>query len=410
MEKIKFIHCADLHLDSPFKGLRQLPKELFNRIMDSTFLSFKRIIDKAISSKVDFIVISGDLFDEEDRSIKAQARLREQFQRLNENGIPAYVIHGNHDFLGSRLLEMEMPENVHIFGDQVESMTYFTKNGQVVHLYGFSYGKRHIVENQLPHYPIATSKDEYHIGLLHGSEGNSQTAHEKYAPFNITEMKTKQYDYWALGHIHSRSELTSKPPIVYPGNIQGRHSKETGPKGCYEVHLTKNGSELYFIETNDIRFETASISLKNVHHLSEMFDLLKETIESYREFGGTFLELKLQDTDQLPQAILERINNGELVQALQDGEELQQGFVWIHQLKVINKELKINTEDQQSFIHTFLQTFDEWTHEDWERFLSDLYQHPQAFRYLEYLDDDEKEGLLKDVKSMTNSLLLGESR
>ncbi|MBM7586420.1 DNA repair exonuclease SbcCD nuclease subunit [Bacillus pakistanensis] len=410
MEKIKFIHSADLHLDSPFKGLRQLPQKLYKRIMESTFQSFKRIIDKAISSKVDFVLISGDLFDEEDRSIKAQARLREQFQRLNEIGIPAFVIHGNHDFLGSRLLEMEMPENVHIFGDRVEKMTYSTKNGQMVHLYGFSYGKRHIVENQLQHYPIAASNDDYHIGLLHGSEGNSKTSHEKYAPFTIAEMKTKQYDYWALGHIHTRSELSSIPPIVYPGNIQGRHSKETGPKGCYEVHLTKNESELNFITTNEIRFEEVSISLKNVHHLSEVYDLIKETIESYRKFGGIFLEMKLQDADHLPQAIHDRINNGEMVQALQDGEELHQDFVWIHQLKIENKEIKINSDDQQSFIHTYLQIFDEWIDEDWERFLSDLYQHPQAFRYLETLSDEEKEGLLNDVKSMTNSILLGESR
>ena len=101
-----FIHAADLHLDSPFVGLKYLPTQLFERMRESTFLAFSRLITFAIKEQVDFVLLSGDLYDGEERSLKAQLRLKKEFDRLHAAGIEVYVIHGNHDHLGGKWLDL----------------------------------------------------------------------------------------------------------------------------------------------------------------------------------------------------------------------------------------------------------------------------------------------------------------
>lgn len=126
MEPIKFIHAADLHLDSPMVGLKDLPDFIFERLKESTFRSFMKLIDVAISEKVDFVIIAGDLYDASDRSIKAQNILREQMLRLHKAGIRAFIVHGNHDHLGGEWIKLTMPENVFMFGETPE-VTRFQK-------------------------------------------------------------------------------------------------------------------------------------------------------------------------------------------------------------------------------------------------------------------------------------------
>lgn len=152
MSQLQFIHTADLHLDSPFIGLQYLPKTILNRIQESTFASFIKIVDNAISLKVDFVLIAGDLYDGEDRSIKAQARLRKQMIRLEQAGIEVFILHGNHDHLGGNWTTIDMPSNVHVFSSSVEMKSFITKKGQRVHIYGFSYPERHVTEKRINEY------------------------------------------------------------------------------------------------------------------------------------------------------------------------------------------------------------------------------------------------------------------
>ena len=114
MEQIRFIHTADLHLDSPFLGLNKLPDKLFGRLQESTFSALERIVDTAIEKSVDFVLFVGDLFDGEDRSIKAQARLRKQLKRLEEEDISAFITYGNHDHMAGDWVKLDMPDNVYI--------------------------------------------------------------------------------------------------------------------------------------------------------------------------------------------------------------------------------------------------------------------------------------------------------
>ncbi|WP_409253333.1 exonuclease SbcCD subunit D [Bacillus sp. SCS-153A] len=403
MSEIRFIHTADLHLDSPFKGLKHLPEELFQRVWNSTFKSFERVVDKAIALNVEFVLIAGDLYDEEDRSIRAQARLKKQFERLNDEGISVYVIHGNHDYLGNYLSHLEMPPNVKVFGSEVEEIIHQTDAGQRVHLYGFSYDTRHVLQRKIADYPVAAKDGGIHIGLLHGSEAGEASAHEPYAPFTLKELKEKNYHYWALGHIHVRQELSALPPVVYPGNIQGRHRKETGPKGCYAVTISGGETKLQFIETQEILWEKTSISLKNSNTLSQVFELCKLEIDQYRNEGVTFLEIEFTEIQGTGSDILAKIKNGEILEAFQDGEEQQENPVWVHSMRILDTSPLAFVEGQETFLNDMIHTIEKWDEQDMDEVSSDLFLHPQAHRYIDKLDRNEQEEVKQSVLSMLAS-------
>ena len=227
---IKFIHCADLHLDSPFKSRHYLSPSILNDVKQSGYNSFTNIIDDAIKEQVDFVIISGDLFDQDNRTLRAEVYLREQFKKLEQEQIFVYIIHGNHDPL-SDSVHTVWPENVTVFSDKVSTYQLITKNGQVVYLHGFSYQKDASYENKVDEYPESTGNKGIHIGLLHGTYSQASNVKNRYTEFNVEDLNSKLYHYWALGHIHERQMISELSQIHYPGNIQARHFKEKGEKG-----------------------------------------------------------------------------------------------------------------------------------------------------------------------------------
>ncbi|MHC8521464.1 metallophosphoesterase family protein [Rossellomorea sp. H39__3] len=353
MKKIRFLHAADLHLDSPFKGLKNLPAARFKNIQGSTFASFERLIDEALKREVDFVLISGDLFDEEDRSIRAQARLVQQFDRLEGKGIPVFIIHGNHDHLGGFRVQLDMPPHVHIFSDKPEWKHLRTKEGADVSIAGFSYGSRHIHERMIP----ITQRQRatgIRIALLHGSEGSIEADHEPYAPFTIKELVGKGYHYWALGHIHKRQILHKDPYIVYPGNIQGRHRKETGPKGCYEVEMEGDRTELTFIPVQEVEWVQKSVSLDGVTRFGELYNRIREAVDSC---GEAMIELRLEGKGSLGEEEWRRIQNGEVLDTIQSAMEDEQGIKWVH--RVSFEEEKLILEEHDPFSKVMFKMLDE---------------------------------------------------
>ncbi|KPL61535.1 metallophosphoesterase family protein [Rossellomorea vietnamensis] len=398
MEDIKFFHVADLHLDSPFRGLKHLPKEVFERIHNSTFASFEKVVKEAIEREVDFMILSGDLFDEEDRSIRAQAKLAKQFQILHSHEIPVYVVHGNHDHLSSRRLELDMPDNIHIFHEKTEVKQLTTRKGTLVELVGFSYGTRHIRERRIGEYPKGTA-DRFTIGILHGSEGSMHSSHETYAPFTINELLEKNYHYWALGHIHQRRILHEEPFIVYPGNIQGRHRKETGAKGCYEVILGEHGTELTFIPTNDLIWETCGVSLHGIGRFGEVFQRIQGAMESISE--DSLIEIVLTDGDSLPEDMMSKVENGDLLEALQSDIENQGKLKWVHSIRRSPGTTVLKERDP--FLQDVISTLESLEGEEWKEVLAELYEHPSIYRFLEPLEVEEKNELIEETKHLLKS-------
>lgn len=254
---MKFIHAADLHLDSPFLGLQHLPNGLLAQVRASTFTAATKVFDKAIAEHVDFVLLAGDLFDRAEQSVAAQAYLFEQFDRLNDVGIPALISFGNHDYLADQHQTVAYPANVTVFGPEVGTQTLTLASGETVAISGFSYPQRWVPEDQVIQFPTHASTD-WHIGMLHGAISTGSGDH--YAPFTVAELLAKHYDYWALGHIHHRQVLNDQPPILYAGNTQGRAITETGTKGAYLV-TSRNGQLVpEFFETSTINWEMANLS------------------------------------------------------------------------------------------------------------------------------------------------------
>ena len=403
MKRVTFIHAADLHLDSPMSGLKHLPPSIFKKLQESTFEAFTKIVDSAIFHNVDFIILAGDLFDGEDRSIRAQTRFRKEMERLAECGIAVYAVHGNHDHMDGRWAHLPLPENVHIFSHEVEVAKHIAENGTSVHLYGFSYPKRHVAERMIDQYSRENGAD-LHIGILHGSfEGSSD--HAQYAPFRINDLLEKDFDYWALGHIHKREILISQPPVIYPGNIQGRNRKETGPKGCYLVELDSSGAKTEFLEAAPVIWENAEIDASKSESYQEIYELCLSLIEEKRQNRkGTIINLTLNDVG-LSDHELRSITNGELLESLQEEEAEEESFVWISGLAVNEKRMwnKEKLAHESDFFSELFKTAGHFAEGSESALI--LYAHPLARRFLGELTKDDKQRIAEEAEALLVDLL-----
>jgi len=398
-EGIKFIHCADLHLDSPFQGFFDLPEEMLAQVRDSTFQAFERVIQQAIHHEVDFVLIVGDLFDQDGRSLKAQVRLRKGFEKLHEQGINVYLSHGNHDHLGGSFYSIEYPENVHIFnGEAVTSFPFYKMEEKRAEIYGFSYEQRAVTEPKAEEF-TPSSEDVFHIGMLHGSLATN-TDHDVYAPFRIEDLYQRGLDYWALGHIHKRQQLSDEPPILYSGNIQGRHRNESGEKGCYLVELTETGHTLQFLPTHMIRFETHSFDIEDCETLVDVEKKMYDWKEGLRkESSPVLLHLKFNgplpsSDDQAPDII------EELRQIWNEQEEGQKDWIWIYKLSGSQEKGVDRGQLAQGshFVGELLRSLEET--EDIDGDIRDLTQHHSLRKYIQGFSEEEKDEIVKSAEDL----------
>lgn len=403
MKQISFIHAADLHLDSPMVGLKHLPANILSRVRESTFTALGKLTSAAIDNNVDFVILAGDLYDGEDRSLRAQSRFRNEMKKLSQKGIPVYVIHGNHDHLNGSWVHLDMPSNVHFFSSDVEMKIFHTKRGEKVHLYGFSYLQRHILDKRIDDYQKQERAD-FHIGILHGNEGGG-TDHDNYAPFTIKDLHEKEFDYWALGHIHKRTILSETPPIIYPGNLQGRNKKEVGVKGCYCITLNELEAKKEFVATSDVVWEEVSVDAASAQSFQEIFQLCQITIERYRKAGiGTLLTMNLKNV-QLDDYQEKRVLDTDLLELLVDYENDEESFVWIVNLSLEdNQQLdRKNLMKEADFFSELFATIDDFQNP--EAALAPLYEHQMGRKYLKSLTEGEQKELLEKAEKLLIGLL-----
>ncbi len=222
---MKFLHAADIHLDSPLAGLRardDLPDAV---IRHCTRRAFANMVDLARAEDVAFVVIAGDLYDGDWKDFSSGLFFAEQMQRL---GRPCFLLRGNHDARSVITRNLRLPPNVREFSSRTCQTFELAEAGVALH--GHSFPNRAVPEDLSAGYRDPVN-GMVNIGVLHTS-ADDPGEHETYAPCSIPDLTLKNYDYWALGHIHARRVLSERPWIVFPGNLQGRHPKETGPKGC----------------------------------------------------------------------------------------------------------------------------------------------------------------------------------
>ncbi|MGM0445203.1 MAG: metallophosphoesterase family protein [Bacillota bacterium] len=279
--EVNFIHTADLHLGSRIK-INTNSFDIDANIYNAVYNSFKKIIDTAINKSVDFIIISGDIFDNESRSVKATRFFINQCSRLEKENIGVYLINGNHDPYKNNGELFELPQNVHICETEEVSAFNVYKNEKIIaRILGQSY--RGPSENRKMYkYYTTNNQNVYNIGMLH-----TQLDPNNYNYVPITKndlLSNDNIDYWALGHIHDNRVIHDKEPfIVYPGIPQGRDIGETGRKGFYLVHLEPGKSKLKFIETSDYEYKRMKINLSNIEevNLTEFNYYIEEKLDDF---------------------------------------------------------------------------------------------------------------------------------
>lgn len=273
---MKFIHCADVHLDTPLQGLARYPGAPVDEIRNATRRAFEKLLDAAISERVDFLIIAGDLYDTGLKSFESALFFNKQMARLKDAGIDVYLIYGNHDAASKLIRQLRPPGNVHVFRT-TEPQTFSNEELRVA-IHGQSFATPEIVEDLTTNYP-APIPAYFNIGVLHTNLGGI-SEHANYAPCSLEALKNKGYQYWALGHVHNRQILCKEPYIVYPGNVQGRHGKEQGEKGCELVTVSDAGSiSLKTISTSVVPWFEVEVDASGCQTADEVYERLRIGLE-----------------------------------------------------------------------------------------------------------------------------------
>lgn len=241
MTAYRFIHAADIHLDSPLRSLALRDPRLAEFVSNASRQVFSRIVDLCLDEQVNALVLAGDLYDGEQTSMKTARFLAEQLRRLNSTGIKVFIIRGNHDALSKITKELVLPENVHLFGGRADAVDIPRDRGETpIVIHGLSFTKPHAAESLLPKYrpPVP---DAINIGVMHTSLDGSPP-HDVYAPCSTAELLASGFRYWALGHIHKRSTTEGPCAVVMPGIPQGRDVGEHGPKSVTLTSVLDDGA------------------------------------------------------------------------------------------------------------------------------------------------------------------------
>jgi DNA repair protein SbcD/Mre11 len=263
---MKFIHTADIHLDSPLHRLEVYEGAPVDDIRQASRRAFENLIDLALGEAVDFVLIAGDLFDGNWKDYNTGLYFISQVRRLAEADIAVYIVAGNHDAAGQMTRSLPYPSNVHVFS-AARPETRILEHLKVA-IHGQSYATSAVTDNLALYYPDPLA-NHVNIGLLHTSLTGRQ-GHENYAPCTLDDLINKGYDYWALGHVHQGERVAGAPPVIFPGCIQGRHIRESGAKGCVLVSMEAGEApEIIRHDLDVIRWEHVAVELSGVTTIDE---------------------------------------------------------------------------------------------------------------------------------------------
>ncbi len=265
---MKFIHAADIHLDSPLRGLSRYEGAPVELMQSATRRAFINLIDLACQETVDFILLAGDLYDGDWKDYNTGLFFNQQMSRLREANIKVFMVLGNHDASNTITRQLRLPDNVIEFSDQQAETKYLEHLGVAIH--GQSFANKAITDDLSANYPDAIA-DYFNIGVLHTAL-NGRNGHDNYAPCTIPGLLSHGYDYWALGHVHQREIIHEKPWIVFSGNLQGRHVRETGAKGCSLITVEDGQTKVSHVSVDVLRWQICRLDTSEITVAEDLLD------------------------------------------------------------------------------------------------------------------------------------------
>lgn len=361
----KFVHAADLHLDTPFVGIGSLDADLAQRLCDASLDALNRVVAKAIEVHAAFVVLAGDLYDGPDRGIRAQVRFKSALTRLSDRGIHSFVAHGNHDPEGGRWTAIRSwPDRVTVFPAEIPRSVEVVRDGRTLAtVHGISYGTRHERENLALRFSPPTTPG-LHVAVLHCSV-DGMLGHENYSPCSLDDLRERGMDYWALGHVHRHRVLARDPWVVYPGNTQGRGmaASEHGPKGALVVDV-EDGRVIGVspFPTDSARFFELEVNVADAPDIASIGELLREGAEGLAgKNGGVDVILRARLVGRT--TAYGALRSGRTREQLLDGvrDLTERGIYWLGVEDHTAPELDIDRIREAGDLRSaVLETWDTW--------------------------------------------------
>jgi exonuclease SbcD len=330
----RFVHAADIHLDSPLRSLALRDSDLADLIGNATRRAFVRVVDLCLDEQVDALLLAGDLYDGDQTSMKTARFLAEQLRRLHEAGIRVFVIRGNHDALSRITKELTLPETVKLFGGRAEAIAIERGSGQFpVAIHGLSFAQPHAPESLIGKYrpPV---EGAVNIGLMHTSLAGA-AGHDLYAPCSLADLQGTGFRYWALGHIHKRSVVEGGCAIVMPGMPQGRDINEVGAKSVTLVTIGDDRSiRIEERITSIAQFERVAVDATGIDDWRDLVAALARALEQARgDIASEHLVARLRVTGATPLAWRIR-RDLDLLKTEADDRASVIGSCWVEKLEV----------------------------------------------------------------------------
>ena len=403
----RFIHAADPHLDSPLRGLEAHEGAPVALLRGATRKAFENLVNLAIDEAVNFVVIAGDLYDGDWKDYSTGLFFRGQMVRLEAKKIPVYLIAGNHDAASVISKKLTLPENVHVFSTRTAETMEVPGLAAVIHGRGFPH--RAVPENLAVDYPAAVP-GKFNLGLLHTSL-TGRPDHDTYAPCSEQDLRNKGYAYWALGHIHQPEVISEDPWIVFAGNCQGRHARETGPRGCRLVTV-KDSLEVASAEWRDldvVRWQAVEVPLAGVENEAGAIKGIRESLAgAIAAAEGRLLATRIHLTGATAlHGSLHRDAQHWRAQVQALAQDFGEESVWVERLRVGTRPIYDLAElaARDALTKTVLETLETATHhlpalpDDITEMLDVLPPELRAEVAAEW-DPDQRPALMEEVRAI----------
>lgn len=412
---MRFIHAADLHLDSPFQGLLTQAPAIADTLRTATFDAYQTLIQLCIKEKVQFLLIAGDVYDGTDRSLRAQLRFRDGLATLAAHGIHSFIVHGNHDPMDGWSSSIEWPAGVHVFGgERVESVPWGADGTPLACISGISYPKRSERRN-LARLFQPEQPDLFQIALLHCNCGGDLN-HEAYAPCGLDDLTRLDFNYWALGHVHKPRILNRDPFVAYSGNTQGRSIREQGACGCWLVKVRDGRQvESEFRPLDVVRWATAEVMIHGLESIDALDLAIADKLDELREGNDgrpLICRLALTGRGPLYRELSHNQAHEEMLARVRETGVAADPFVWVQSLELdcrpeLDLERRSQSRDLLGQVLSFAREMREGgdLRQELAPALAGLFEDGRARKALSALTPEELERLLGEAELLCVDLL-----